>query len=271
MQANPAQLDSQDTLPRMRRAVLVSDMHIPHHDPYSVAILESMLNYLRDTESLTDIVIMGDFLEIYALSFHDKDNAGVSFYQEIVYGQELLAKWKRNYPGVNIHYICGNHEHRVYRFIAKNCPELKAYAKIEELLELEKIGVNFIPYTPTQAFFLHEDGCMLRHESIVNGQHIAAGTVVKALCSVAFGHTHRLQMSCINDWRGNTYTGYSLGCLINFEDPIFDYYKTFKQWQSGFGVYNMIDERWYIELIQIKQRAAMLDGIEFRISESSQL
>jgi hypothetical protein len=62
-------------------------------------------------------------------------------------------------------------------------------------------------------------------------------TASKALCSVVFGHTHRIEESHIVGLDGRNHVSFSVGWLGDKKkDKIFDYVKNHWQWQLGFGL-----------------------------------
>jgi superfamily II DNA/RNA helicase len=63
------------------------DVHIPYHDNDA---LELMFTKFEE-ENVDSILINGDLLDFYQLSFHEKDPRNVHFKQEIEAGKTFLS------------------------------------------------------------------------------------------------------------------------------------------------------------------------------------
>ena len=73
-----------------------------------------------------------------------------------------------------------------------------------------------------------------RHEPLSSS---AKATASKALCSLVYGHIHRIEESHIVGLDGTNHVCFSVGWLGDKrKDKIFDYVKGHWQWQMGFGL-----------------------------------
>ena len=76
--------------------------------------------------------------------------------------------------------------------------------------------------------------------------------MVKAGCSVIFGHTHRIQESQIVTIDGSNLRGISSGWLGDKNHPVMSYVKNHHQWALGFSVVTVLDNGlWFNNLVHI--------------------
>lgn len=233
----------------IKKALVIPDCHIPYEDKRAY---ELMLAVAKDMNP-DEIVILGDYADFYGLSSYGKD-AGITelFEEELFAVCERLKELKELFPKAKKVFIEGNHEFRLPRYLNKNCPELYKAITVPKLLYLDYYGYEFIPYTPDQQYHILNSKLIARHEPMSGGEHCAAGTVKKALSSVIFGHTHRIQEAQIVAIDGKNYRGISSGWLGDKNHPVMSYVKNHHQWAMGFSEVTVLkDGTWFNNLIHI--------------------
>lgn len=211
-----------------------------------------MIDVARE-QDINEIVLLGDFADFYNVSSHGKD-AGIreTLRFEINDVQKRLKDLSLFFPKANKIYIVGNHEWRLHRYINSNCPDLYGIVDLELILNCADNKFKLIPYGPNQFHKVLNSKLLARHEPIAGGIHCAHGTVAKALHSVIFGHTHRIQESQIVSIDGKNLRGISCGWLGDPKHEVFSYLKNHHQWASGFSIVRTIpDGTWFNELIHI--------------------
>ena len=224
----------------MKQVLIIPDVHIPFEDKRAYGL---MLEVAQDIPALEEIVILGDFADFYGASSYAKDPSIKSnLLTEIRAVNNRLDELDTLFPGVNKVFIEGNHENRLTRFITSKSPELFGMITTEELFRLDERGYTFVPYTPNQIHRIAGSSLYARHEGIGGVVHVAYNSVVKAGCSVIFGHNHRIQENQVVTINGDNLRGICSGWLGDKDSPVMSYVQHHHQWSLGFSVVDILDE-----------------------------
>jgi predicted phosphodiesterase len=217
----------------MKTALIIPDCHVPYEDKRAYQLMLDIATDLNPDE----ITILGDYADFYAINSHGKDADKTHILMDEVSSVvERLGDLRRLFPKAKIVYIEGNHEYRLARYIKSKCPDLYGTIDVQSILELDRLGISFVPYGPTQQHAVLGSELKARHEPLSGGKHVAQGSIEKGLTSLVFGHTHRLQIAETYTLDGQRLMGISCGWLGDKSHPIFGYVKTHHQWGLGFGV-----------------------------------
>lgn len=183
-----------------------------------------------------EVVILGDYADFYSVSSHTKDPRIANMLKDeiidVLFGLEELDKL---FPDAKKVFIEGNHEFRLERYICDRAPGLFNVTDTRYLLELnDRPNWKFIPYGPNQSYSVLGSKLFARHEPLGNTAKL---TATRALCSLVYGHIHRIEESHLVGLDGTNHVCFSVGWLGDKrKDKIFDYVKGHHQWQLGFGV-----------------------------------
>ena len=221
------------------KIVQINDIHIPFQDKATLKVLYKFLEDFKPDQ----IVIAGDMLDFYELSTFDKDpKRKFCIQDEIDQSYEFLKELKKYCD--EIHFIKGNHEARLKRFLWKN-PSLASIKVLElpKLLNLDTLGIFYHDFEYIYNNFRYTHGTIVRQESGAT----AKAELLKYGNSMASGHTHRLGMYLKTDSRG-TVAAYEGGCLCGLQP---EYVDGIPNWTQGFIVYNFIGFRFFAQLIPI--------------------
>lgn len=242
----------------LKTALCIPDCHIPYEDPRAYAL---MLDVAQDVDP-DEIVILGDYADFYNVSSHGKSPGILETLQdEISACLFRLGQLADMYPKAKKVFIQGNHEYRLERFINNHAKELFGIITTEDILELSSFGFEYVPYGPNQLYPVLGSRLHARHEPLSGGIHVAHGTVTKALKSVIFGHTHRIQESQIVAIDGENYRGISAGWLGNKYHDVFNYVKHHHQWALGFSIVTALNNGlWFNDLIHIIDYKCVTNG-----------
>lgn len=209
--------------------VVWSDVHIWDHDE---AALRAAKKFLLDVRP--NLILNGDFSELQCFSKHgDLVNPGQWKEERRMIKRELY--WLRDIlPDKEIIYIEGNHETRLKRYLARNAPVLSGTLSLETELDLDKLGIPFVP--EEQAY---DNPTKLGRLTVVHGWWFndnAAKKHLMAMGDVLVGHVHRPGMHSM-PMGGRTGHGYVAPCLRKLNPG----YQTGKQggWAHGFCVVNV--------------------------------
>jgi len=218
--------------------LLLGCTHVPGHNQ---AMMDGVKKLAHDIKP-QGLILMGDFLDLNSLSGHDKDKftaiKGLTLDQEYKAGNQVLDELLANFPKeADKVYLYGNHEDRWNRYMS-NMQNAKAPIQSpEEALKLKERGFNVFTRWSSDYVTLGQ------HLEILHGQyyntHCAKQHIDKFRGSVAFVHTHRIQMYV----EGKT-AGFNIGWAGDVNHPFFNYAErgTKNQWQNGFALCT-IDEQ----------------------------
>lgn len=214
-------------------ALIIPDCHVPYHDQRAYDL---MLRVAKDVKDLKEIVILGDYADFYAVNAHGKHpKFGQVLMDEVSQVRKELERLAEMFPKVRKVFIQGNHEYRLERYIYNNAPDLFGVIDTRQILCLDELGYDFIPYNSNQRYPVLGSKLYARHEPIGGGVHAANSTVDKAGCSMIFGHIHRIQQYRKVFIDGADHLAASVGWLGDKDHPVMGYLKNHAQWQQGFG------------------------------------
>lgn len=214
-------------------------MHVPYHHVRATSLMLEAAHYAGRSASsghLDEVVILGDLADFYFASSHGKHpkllNTTV---EEVEAVNGFLDTLDKKFPLAKKRYIEGNHENRLTRFCQDKCPELFGYVDAKELFKINsRPGWTWIPYGPNQRVQVLGSKLYARHEPFGSS---AKATATRALCSLVYGHIHRIEESHIVGLDGTNHVAFSCGWLGDSrKDAIFGYVKGHAQWQLGFAL-----------------------------------
>jgi len=228
------------------RVLVGSDWHIW---PGYRSRAETAFFHVLKTETFDVIVLNGDVTDQPQVSRH---GPGMSIppprlQDEIAEAQVRVAEVaklarKRN-ADVRLVWIFGNHDIRMWRYIANNAPELG------EMLTFED---RFPAWEFTVSMDINEGACWLKHRWH-GGIHAAYNNVLRSGGTLVTGDTHRLAMVRWGDYNGVRY-GIETGMLGDPRGPQFTYTdNTPVNWCPGFAELLVTDEV-HCELVDCSRR-----------------
>lgn len=215
----------------LKCALIIPDTHRPFHD-------KKAYNLMLEAASgvgVDEVVILGDYADFYSVSSHSRDPRIFNMLQdEVVDVLAGLEEIDQVFKGAQKVYIEGNHEYRLERYLTDKAPALFGITSTIDVLHLrERPGWRFLSYEPDQSYNVLGSKLVARHEPPGSSAKLAA---TKALCSVTYGHIHRIEESHIVGLDGTNHVAFSVGWLGNKNTNVFKYVKGHWQWQLGFGL-----------------------------------
>jgi len=229
----------EEMVKQAKKNMIISDLHIPFEDSKAVGC---MLDYAKAYKP-NRVVIDGDLLDFYSLSTFDKCPDRKETVKDEVYKARQFLYKLRKIVGkeTKIHYLHGNHENRLQRYLWRN-PELYGLDSLElkNMLELKKFNIKEVKVEGDywselrgevkigNTVIMHGDGRLNRAKYSANPGYAALNTLKQRVGeNVIIGHTHRLAQ--IFNMVGNeNNVGMENGCLC----------KVSKQnWQQGFTTF----------------------------------
>jgi hypothetical protein len=225
----------------LKTALIIPDSHIPYHDRRAYNL---MINVARSIQ-LDEICILGDYADFYAINAHGKHPQMLHTLQtEVAQVNEELDKLDFYFPNTKKVFIEGNHEYRFERFISMVCPALFGVTEPKFLFNInQRPNWTFHHYGPNQIHHILGSKLKARHEPLGNNAKL---TATRALCSLVYGHIHRIEESHIVGLDGTNHVAFSVGWLGDKRmDKVFGYVKGHHQWQMGFGLVHVDDSTGY--------------------------
>lgn len=184
-----------------------------------------------------EVYLLGDYADFYCVHQHGaKDpRVGQILEKEVSAVIKRLDELDLMFPKAKKYYIIGNHEHRLERFILNNASQLFGYIDLIDVLEIRsRPGWNHVPYSPNQKISISGSKLYARHEPLGSSAQACAR---KSMCSLVYGHIHRIEEGHITGLDGKSHVVWSPGWLGDVrKDKVFGYVKNTANWQLGFGI-----------------------------------
>lgn len=215
------------------RILLLSDIHIPYHDPKAV---EMAVEYGKQND-INTVVLNGDIMDCYALSRYEKDPRKRRFSEELEMTREFLG-WITNELPAKYYYKIGNHEERYEAFLRIKAPELLDITefRLDVLLQFGKFGIELI--TDKRIIKAGELNIMHGHEfgrSVFSPVNPARGYYMRAKTNIIAGHNHQTSHHMEKNLNEKVIGAWSTGCLCELH-PM---YMPVNKWNLGFAVLNI--------------------------------
>jgi predicted phosphodiesterase len=227
-----------------RRSVLLSDPHAPYTDARAVHATVAFVRHVKPQV----IVWLGDVCDFYQLSKFDKNPLRMNSLQEDLDRAEVLLQTVRDAaPNAEIHFLEGNHDQRIQRYLWHDAPPMSGLRNLllQNLLNLDRMKVEY--HSPGRMLL---GPLQLKHGDVVRARSGASAHVEleRAWVSGASAHTHRLgQVYLRND--GGEWTWAECGCLCQLDA---EYLRgATANWQHGLGYAEVADDRYYLTTLPI--------------------
>ncbi len=212
------------------RALVLSDIHIPHHDEQA---LETSLEY-GEKRKPTLILINGDLGDHYAGSKFLQDPKLKDYPGEIRATRFFLAGLRKRFPKARIVYKLGNHDERYGLYMRMKCPELLGLEEFQfqSVYGLDQHKIELVdqkrPIRIGKLNIIHG------HEygfSISNPVNPARGFYMRAKSHVLGGHLHQTSQHSEKDIEEKVVSAWSTGCLCELHPE----YAPLNKWNHGFA------------------------------------
>jgi predicted phosphodiesterase len=220
---------------KIKTVVVVSDIHLPYEDHKAT---QAFLSFLKD-HKIDELVLNGDILDLASMSSHG-DAGAKALMDEVAYANDWLDDL-RNIVGskCKLHYVEGNHEQRMERYIAQNAANLDGVTDLPTLLRLKQRRIGWTPYGEVH-FISPKLGVT---HGIFCGQHFAKQHLDRYGTSLVVGHTHRAQvhtLSVAGEAADSARGCFGLGTLVDVSRV--PYIKGPTGWTNGFGVFYVLPD-----------------------------
>jgi predicted phosphodiesterase len=220
------------------RGLVISDVHIPHHDEKSLLLA---LQYAIKQGYKDFVILNGDILDAYQLSAFVRDPRERDFGHELKLMREFLGELARHFG--HVLYKLGNHERRYESYMRLKAPELLDIDEFSwsHLLRCHETGVTLIP--DRQVIHAGELTILHGHEygrGVFSPVNAARGMYLRAKACSLSGHLHSTSQHNEADIRSRLVTCWSTGCLCGLTPE----YAPLNRWDHGFALLEF-DGRWF--------------------------
>jgi hypothetical protein len=214
-------------MPTLERIFIYPDTHCPYQDKRALALAHKARLHFKPDHT----VILGDFADFYAVSSHSKAAGRLASLEaevEAVNHQlDIIDRHKDQR-----HFISGNHEFRLERYLNEKAPELFGLISIPGLLMLKDRGWSYTPYGEAMRIghmnFTHDEG------SSGPTAHMRARETFGG--NVVIGHCHSAGIHYSGTTRGKTHVGASFGWLGDVKEINYLSRVKASKWTHGFGI-----------------------------------
>ncbi len=215
----------------LKKLSFTPDLHAPYHDRKAWKL---HLKILREFQPDYHYVL-GDFMDCYSVTQHDKTYLRKSDWQgEIDGAEEALLELQAAVPQADLTYIMGNHEDRWPRYLAKIAPQdNRRENTIADILKLKQRGWTVVEYKD----FCKVGKLHITHDTGRAGKNSIIQTLDDVQDNIVIGHTHRMGMAYGGDAIGRTHVSACFGWLGDKAE--IDYMhrvRANRDWQLGMGI-----------------------------------
>jgi predicted phosphodiesterase len=229
----------------LKKILIITDSHHPFVDKKAWNLMLAAATGFKPDY----LVIGGDFGDCLDISDHDKNpKRRLQFESEVLAVRKALKEVIAINPKAKRHFIEGNHEDRLRRYLWKRSPELVDQISIEKLYQLEKLKFTFTPYKST----LRIGKLSITHDLGNAGRHAHYKALDTAQTNVVINHTHRIGYAVEGSSDGRRHVTAMFGWLGDLAEV--DYMhadKARKDWSLGFGTGYLDTKTGYVYLVPI--------------------
>jgi hypothetical protein len=199
------------------------------HDPAALRVVEAFLRSWKP-----DVIwFNGDMLDFAPLSKHDKEpyeRDGLE--QDIMGARAIFRRFRRDHPRAAMHYLLGNHEAWLEKYLRRNAAELRWLSALSYhvMFDSKELRMPIYPYgerVPILPGVLE----VTHGDKIAPKSGYTAHKMLEAGISGVSGHVHRLGMVYRTTRTGTTVWAEG-GCLCDLNPS----YVRDPNWQLGITV-----------------------------------
>lgn len=229
------------------RWAMVSDVHIPYHNPRYVDLWFKVLKWFKPdiVDFLGDISDQDCYSRFsdgraneFLMQFKDIDVSNVApiSIEREKDVRDFYAQHREMLPAARMFSALGNHDIRVFDYMDKKLPEALEHITPESLWDFKRLGIDYIHYgdPPKHRFgdiHVHHGNSISKHagESVRND-------ITEFGVSLVRGHSHRIgNYNKTYELRDEVLRGYEIGHMTDIKSPGMSYTNS-HSWQPGFAL-----------------------------------
>ncbi len=210
-------------------AGVINDLHFPFHDRKTIELFFAEARKLK----ASCVVLNGDILDCHELSRWDKTPDDPRYVTEVTMGREFLAYGRHRLPKARFIYKDGNHDERLYKYLARQAPALWGLdvLTLPSLLNFDDHGVEHV--TDKKVIRVGKLNVLHGHEYPGQSSPVnpARGLFLRAKSVAMAGHNHQTSEHHEPDISGKPQAAWSVGCACDLTPK----YMPLNKWNLGFA------------------------------------
>ena len=260
------------------KAIVISDIHIPFHDPELISAAEKSWKDLAKKHGGLDYIFLnGDIIDCFAVSRFGRtaEMSSASLTDELKETKKFLVRLRKDHPKARIIYVEGNHEFRIRKLIMEPKDSMRwqwimEFVHIKKTLGLESLNIEYIEHAGTAGPMRVEYGdCLIGHWGVSRSKSGQTATHLLERYpgfKIIQGHTHHAAKVFKEAGRTPVW-GVENPCMCPIKDVD---YALDPNWQQGFTVLTEVNGIVHSELIVVEQvtRTFMVEGQIYQIAKS---
>lgn len=240
---------------KLEKILIIPDTHFPYEDKAAWALMLKAGKLFKPDHC----IIMGDFIDCYAVSSHSKrPDRALALKKEVDATKAGLAQVKSLGARNNV-FISGNHEDRLERYLKDHAPELFEFISIPKILELRENGFKYVPYKHSYRL----GKLNLTHDCGNAGRYAHYKSLDTFQHNIVIGHTHRLGYAVEGNASGDRHVTAMFGWLGDVKEVDYMHQvKAIKDWSLGFGL-GYLDRATgnvYLQPVPIVNNSVLIEG-----------
>lgn len=230
----PSPVDRSYTPFRLKDAgrwLILSDLHLPYHDPRTIerAVAEGV------KLGVTGVLLNGDILDSHELSTFDRDPTAPRYAEELDAAKGFLRWLRHKLPKARIVWKDGNHEERLQRYLMRHAPALFGLdlVSLPMLLDMACERVEYV--TDKRVITLGRLNVIHGHEyrpGVSTPVNPARGVFLRTKAVALCGHFHQSSEHYEPTIAGKSLGVWSVGCCCQLSPA----YSPLNRWNHGFAV-----------------------------------
>lgn len=259
-----------------KKWLIASDMQIPYQDDRAIELLfkvikswkPQVIDLLGDVDDQSCYSRYSDgkpdeFFQQYKSS-ENKEEVLKNIFNESSQTKKFYKDIRKAAPKAELFTALGNHDIRVFDYLEKKDPEILDRVTPNALWGLDDLGYDYIYYDDLPK---HRYGDLYVHHGIAVSQNAgesARKDVDSFGVSIMRGHSHRMGTYYKTyELRNEVVRGYEIGHLCDPKSFGMKY-TTIHNWQQGFAIAHIVDDKPHVQLIEIKDYTCVVDGKVFK-------
>lgn len=224
----------------VKTGICVGDLHFCYQDDKAI---EPVIRLARDMQP-DFFVINGDLLDMKDVaSFDANPLKAIQIKTEFEAASDFLRQVSEYLPNTEKHYIFGNHEYRLDKYIWRYAKKLAGLSglTIAEQLGTEKYGWK-VHYSETNESYMDMGSFLIGHfnKVSIHSAYTAKGLFDRYGRSLIQNHVHR-GGEYYRTIGGQVYKAVEGFCLCDLNPE----YMLFPNWQQGFVIFRIDEDGWF--------------------------
>lgn len=217
------------------RTLILSDLHIPFHDPPAI---KACIDYGRQ-RTFDTILLNGDICDFFSISRFEKNASEISLKSELRATRQFLGWLRQEFPKARIIYKLGNHDEWFDRYMLQKCPEFFGVDGLD-LPHLLTGEVNGLPAIGGIEWVMDQKKIQAGKLTIWHGHEVGKGSIappvnparglfMRTMDCGLMGHLHKGSQHEETSSQGKIISTWSTGCLCG----LWPRYARVNKWTHG--------------------------------------